>query len=68
MNIAIMNYATSEVTIINFVPDDWEEEQISEYLYSEKGLNLRESEISYMVGDSNHISFSMKNYEPNKGE
>ncbi len=66
MNIAIMNYATSDVTIINFVPDDWEEEQISDYLYSEKGLNLRESEISYMVGD--HISFTMKNYKPNKGE
>lgn len=51
MYIAIMNYATGEVTIINNCPDDWEEEQITEYLYGENGLNLRESDIYYMAGD-----------------
>lgn len=66
MDIAILNYATSEVTIITSVPSEWEEEQITEYLYSEKGLDLRESEIFYMVGDN--INLTMKSYESNEQE
>lgn len=61
-----MNYGTSEVTIINGCPDDWTEEQTLEYLYSEKGLNLRESETFYMAGDE--MSLIEKDYKPNKGE
>lgn len=64
MSIAILNYATSDVTFVTHVPDDWEEEQISEYLYTEKGLNLRESDTFYMVGDS--ISLTIKNYKSNE--
>lgn len=64
MSIAILNYATSDVTMITHVPDDWEEEQISEYLYTENGLNLRESDIFYMVGDS--IGLTIKNYKSNE--
>ncbi len=56
-----MNYATSEVTVINNVPDDWEEEQILEYLYGKAGLNLRESDTFYMAGDV--ISLSEKGYD-----
>lgn len=50
-----MNYATSEVTIIDNCPDDWEEEQVNDYLYGEDGLNLRESDIYYMSGNINLI-------------
>lgn len=50
--------------MITHVPDDWEEEQISEYLYTENGLNLRESDIFYMVGDS--IGLTIKNYKSNE--
>lgn len=64
MSIAILNYATSDVMMITHVPDDWEEEQISEYLYTENGLNLRESDIFYMVGDS--IGLTIKNYKSNE--
>lgn len=61
MDIAIMNYATSEVKVIMYAPDDWEAEQIEEYLFSEKGLHLRESEISYMAGS---IDSSRHRYYP----
>lgn len=60
MDISIMNYATGEVTIINSCPDDWEEEQITDYLFGKRGLNLRESDIYYMVGSC--IDFSVKNF------
>lgn len=60
-----MNYATSEVTIINNCPDDWEEEQINDYLYGEDGLNLRESDVYYMSGN---ISLNKKEYKPKGGE
>ena len=45
-----MNYAAASVTKYTNLPDEWEEEQIEEYLY--KTLNLRESDIYYMAGDS----------------
>lgn len=60
MDISIMNYATSEVTLITGCPDDWEGEQIENYLYGEDGLNLRESDIYYMVG--NFIDITKKNF------
>lgn len=66
MYIAIMNYATGEVTIINGCPDDWTEEQTLEYLYGESGLHLRESDTFYMAGDE--ISLSEKDYSQTKGE
>lgn len=66
MQIAIMNYATSEVTIVNNVPDDWEEGQITAYLYDKDGLNLRDSDVYYMVGDS--INLTVKDYCQTKGE
>lgn len=46
MDIAIMNYATAEITTVTGCPDEWENEQIEEYLF--KKLNLNESEIHYM--------------------
>ena len=50
MELVVMNYATASVTKYTNLPDEWEEEQIEEYLY--KTLNLRESDIYYMAGDS----------------
>ena len=50
MELVIMNYATGSVTKYTNLPDEWEEEQIEEYLY--KTLKFRESDIYYMVGDS----------------
>ena len=66
MQIAIMNYATSDVRIIWGCPDWWEEEEINEYLYTEKGLNLRESDCFYMAGDV--INLKQEAYKPNEGE
>ena len=50
MDIAIMNYATAEITTITGCPDEWENEQIEEYLF--KKLKLKESEIHYMCAKS----------------
>jgi hypothetical protein len=50
MELVVMNYAAASVTKYINLPDEWETEQIEEYLY--KTLDLRESDIYYMVGDS----------------
>ncbi len=44
-----MDYATSEVTKYTNLPDEWESEQIEEYLF--KTLDLNESDIHYMASD-----------------
>lgn len=62
-----MNYAAGDVSIIDGCPDEWEEEEILKYLYSEEGLNLKESECLYMAGDE--ITLSQEVYVPKtKGE
>jgi hypothetical protein len=50
MELVVMNYAAASVTKYTNLPDEWETEQIEEYLF--KTLNLREIDIYYMVGDS----------------
>lgn len=66
MQIAIMNYATSDVRIIWGCPDWWMEDEIKEYLYTEKGLKLRESDCFFMAGDE--IDLLQEPYNPTKGE
>lgn len=62
MDIAIMNYATAEITTITGCPDEWENEQIEEYLF--KKLNLKESEIHYMCAKS--VTHKTEKYRPLK--
>ena len=62
MQIAIMNYATSEVRVICGCPDEWDEEDIETHLYSEEGLDLRESDCFYMAGDA--INLKQEAYKP----
>ena len=62
MKLVIMNYVASDVTIINNCPDDWEEEQINDYLFSKAGLGLRESDVCYMASDDEDLSFSGEEY------
>ena len=50
MELVVMNYAAASVTKYTNLPDEWETEQVEEYLF--KTLNLRERDICYMVGDS----------------
>ena len=50
MELVVMNYATASVTKYTNLPNEWEAEQIEEYLF--KTLGLRENDIYYMVGDS----------------
>lgn len=67
MQIAIMNYATSDVRIIWGCPDEWDEEDIEKYLYSDEGLDLRESDCFFMAGDE--INLKQEAYKPKtKGE
>ena len=60
MDIAIMNYSTAEITTITGCPDEWENEQIKEYLF--KKLNLKESEIHYMCAKS--VTNKTEKYRP----
>lgn len=60
MSIAIMNYATAELTLIDYVPYYWQEKEIKEYLFTEKGLNLREEDVDYMMCPS--IDFVHRHY------
>ena len=60
MDIAIMNYETAEITTITGCPDEWENEQIEEYLF--KKLNLKESEIHYMCAKS--VTHKTEKYRP----
>lgn len=57
-----MNYATVSVTKYTNLPDEWETEQVEEYLF--KTLNLRDSDIYYMVGGS--ISVNEEKYRTKK--
>lgn len=61
MTIAVMNHVTLDVTLISYAPDNWQEEEIREYLFTEKGLNLRENEVCYIAGG---INFEGKRYWP----
>lgn len=56
-----MNYSTAEITTITGCPDEWENEQIEEYL---KKLNLKESEIHYMCAKS--VTNKTEKYRPLK--
>lgn len=46
----VMDYESGEIKIIEECPNDWEEEQIEEFLYSEGGLDLKPSSCYYMYG------------------
>lgn len=49
MELVVMNYATASVTKYTNLPNEWESEEIENYLF--KTLDLNESDIYYMVGD-----------------
>lgn len=55
-----MNYATGSLSTITGCPDEWETEQIENYLYYT--LNLKQSDISYMCGSS--ITHTTERYVP----
>lgn len=39
MEIAVLNYACGEVEIYTNIPDEWEAEEIADYLHNELGLD-----------------------------
>ena len=49
MDIVVMNYGSSTVTKYTNCPDEWEAEQIENYLF--ETLGLKESEVCYMAGE-----------------
>ena len=50
MEIAVLDYQTGTINTIKNCPDEWETEDIEEYLYDT--LGYRQSNIYYMYGDS----------------
>lgn len=52
MTISVLNYQIGKVQIFNDCPNDWETEEIEEFLY--ETLNMNSDEVYYMcsyVGD-----------------
>ena len=49
MDIVVMNYGSSAVTKYTNCPEEWEAEQIENYLF--ETLGLKESEVCYMAGE-----------------
>lgn len=60
MDIVVMNYATATVTKYTNCPDEWETEQIENYLYDT--LGLRQSDTYYMADAA--IPFLKEEYVP----
>lgn len=56
MQIIVLDYSNSTTTIIDNVPDEWEEEQIEEFLNN----NFRMSDCYYMSGQS--VDVDWKDY------
>lgn len=52
MEIAIMDYQSGTIRTIKDCPDEWQTEQIEDYLYNT--LGYRESDIYYMCGTISH--------------
>lgn len=52
MEIAIMDYQSGTIRTIKGCPDEWQTEQIEDYLYNT--LGYRESDIYYMCGTISH--------------
>ncbi len=62
MELVVMNYATLSVTKYTNLPDEWDSEEIEEYLYNT--LDLSESDTYYMAGSS--ISVNEKEFRAEK--
>lgn len=60
MEITVMDYQTGTIRTIKGCPDEWETEQIENYLYDT--LGYRSSDIYYMCGDV--ISHTEDTYVP----
>ena len=58
MNIVILNYSDTSVKVVSGAPDDWESEQIEEYLFGEDGLDLDSDDVFYMCSNVLNISIS----------
>lgn len=58
MNIVILNYSDTSVKVVSGTPDDWESEQIEDYLFGEDGENLNPDEVYYMCSDVLNVSIS----------
>lgn len=58
MNIVILNYSGTSVKVVSGTPDDWESEQIEDYLFGEDGENLNPDEVYYMCSDVLNVSIS----------
>lgn len=58
MEIAVLNYATGEVGIYTNIPNEWQVEDVCNYLYNELGLN--EDETAFMIGDDINIEFKKR--------
>lgn len=50
MEIAIMDYQSATIRTIKNCPDEWDSEQIEDYLYDT--LDYNESDIYYMCGST----------------
>lgn len=58
MNIVILNYSDTSVKVVSGAPDEWESEQIEDYLFGKDGENLNPDEVYYMCSDVLNVSIS----------
>lgn len=58
MNIIILNYSDTSVKVVSGAPDDWESEQIEDYLFGKDELKLNPDEVYYMCSNVLNISIS----------
>lgn len=55
MEIAVLNYSTGDVEIYVNIPEDWQTEDICNYLYNDLGLN--EDTTAFMVANDIDIKY-----------
>ena len=55
MEIAVLNYTCGEVEIYTNLPDEWEAEEIANYLHDELGLD--EDSTVFMAAQGINIEF-----------
>lgn len=52
----VMDLGSGEIKIIEECPNDWKDEQIEDFLYSESGLDLNPSSCYYIYGKDTKVN------------
>lgn len=58
MEIAVLNYSTGEVGIYTNIPNEWQTEDICNYLYNELGLD--EDATAFMIAEDISINYKKR--------